>query len=102
MNEADMENEIKTMEGNIETTKSFYKNGNLMHQRSLKIISEREAEKNDFRGVVALLDGRFAMQTGRAFKNHPNGQLAWELLFDENGVMKKHNGFRPSGEAIIY
>ena len=96
-----MTREIKIITGDVETTQAFYDDGSLMWERSMKIISKEIAESRNFKGVIKFLDGRLGMPTGRSFKNHPNGQLAWELSHDENGKMHSYSSFRSNGERII-
>ncbi len=84
------------------THNEFHKNGNLAYTETIAILAPSSAHLYEHRRVHP--DGHEWIRTGRNAKYFDNGQLAWELNYDEMGKVIKNDkkNYRKDGTVIIH
>ena len=82
--------------------KEFHKNGKLAYIETIQILSKEE--EHLFNNATRHPDGFEWIRIGKQAKYYDNGQLAWILNYDNNGVVikEKNRSYRKDGTIIVY
>lgn len=84
------------------TNKEYHSNGKIAYIENIAILSPISSHLYENRRLHP--DGFEWIRTGTQAKYFDNGQIAWELKYDDMGKLIKNNSetFRKDGTTIIY
>lgn len=84
------------------TIEEYHKNGQLAYTETIAKVSVDSMVMFPNRRIHP--DGYYWIRVGKCAKYYDNGQLAWEMNYDEfgNGIVEKVNQYRKDGTVIVY
>lgn len=88
----------------IKTNEEFHANGKLAYTETRAYLLPATAHLFDNKNKLVNDKGEQSVRIGRNAKYYDNGQLAWELNYDNNGNIIKDNkpSYRKDGTIITY
>lgn len=87
----------------VELQQEFHDNGALAYEQTIAILKPEHEAKFDRR--IMHPDGYCFIRIGRNVKYFDNGQLAWQLDYNDKGEVIKNKDqreYRKDGTIIIY
>lgn len=79
----------------------YHPNGTLAYTETRVVVAEIKQETN-LCAIRTAPDGTMSMRVGRHAKMFDNGQLAWEINYDDNGhaILPYSKAYRKDGTVI--